>query len=135
MPEPRAESAAVDEARRRVEALTRIVARPIGSPTALGPYDLAAATLVVAGQQLGWIDSSEQKQVGAILIGFPILAQLVASVWSRLARDGVAAAAMGVLAFTWLSVGLVPVHDGASSHAPRRLPLDAFRLGTTGAVP
>jgi hypothetical protein len=38
MLEPRAESAAVDEARRRAEALTRIALRPIASPTALGLF-------------------------------------------------------------------------------------------------
>jgi succinate-acetate transporter protein len=73
----------------------------------LGLYGLAAATLVVAGQQLGWVDQAERKQVALILIAFPFVAQLVASLWSTLARDGVAATAMGVLALTWLSTGLV----------------------------
>jgi hypothetical protein len=52
MIEPRAESSAADEARRRTEALTRIVVRPIGSPTSLGlGTALAATALVVAGQR------------------------------------------------------------------------------------
>jgi succinate-acetate transporter protein len=105
--EPRAESSAVDEARRRTEALTRIVVRPIGSPTSLGLYGLAAATLVVAGQQVGWVDGAERKQLALILIAFPFLAQLIASLWSTLARDGVTATAMGVLSLTWLSIGFV----------------------------
>src|SRR5215216_353843 len=107
MIEPRAESAAVDEARRRVEALTRIVVRPIASPTGLGLFGLAAATLVLSGLQLGWVDKTEGNKVGLILIAFPFLAQLLASIWSTLARDGVATTGMGVLALTWLSVGLV----------------------------
>lgn len=107
MLEPRAETAAVDEARRRTEALTRIVVRPIGSPTGLGLFGLAAATLVVSGLQLGWVDQAETRQVAFILIAFPFLAQLLASIWSTLARDGVAATAMGVLALTWLAFGLV----------------------------
>lgn len=61
MLEPRAESSAVDEARRRMDGFTRIVVRPIGSPTALGLYGLAAATLVVAGQQLGWPAAKHRK--------------------------------------------------------------------------
>jgi len=107
MLEQRAETSAVDEARRRVEALTRIVVRPIASPTGLGLFGLAAATLVVSGLQLGWVDKGEGDKVGLILIAFPFLAQLLASIWSTLARDGVAMTGMGVLALTWLSVGLV----------------------------
>jgi succinate-acetate transporter protein len=100
MLEPQAETAVVDEARRRVEALTRITVRPIGSPTGLGLFGLAAATLVLAGLQLGWAEQAEGKKVALILLAFPFLAQLLASIWSTLARDGVAATAMGVLALT-----------------------------------
>src|SRR3954462_8234884 len=107
MPEPQAETTAVDEARRRVEALTRITVRPIGSPTGLGLFGLAAATIVVSGLQLGWVEQAEGKKVGLILIAFPFVAQLLASVWSTLARDGVASTAMGVLSLTWLTTGLV----------------------------
>jgi hypothetical protein len=98
MLEPRAESSAVDEARRRMDGVARVVVRPIASPVALGLYGLAAGTLVLAGQQLGWVDPGERKPVALILVAFPFLAQFVASLWSTLARDGVAATAMGVLA-------------------------------------
>jgi succinate-acetate transporter protein len=107
MLEPQAETAVVDEARRRVEGLTRITVRPIGSPTGLGLFGLAAATLVLAGLQLGWAEQAEGKKVALILFAFPFLAQLLASIWSTLARDGVAATAMGVLALTWLATALV----------------------------
>ena len=107
MLEPRAETSAVDEARRRTEALTRIVVRPIGSPTALGLYGLAGGTLVLAGQQLGWVDPGEQKPLALVLIAFPFVTQLLASIWAFLARDGTAGTAMGILALTGLSIGLV----------------------------
>jgi len=109
MLEPRAESAAVDEARRRAEAVTRIVVRPIASPVGFGLFGLAAGTLVMAGLQLGWVDAAEGTKVGLILLAFPFVAQLLASIWSTLARDGVATTAMGVLSLTWLSTGLVLV--------------------------
>jgi succinate-acetate transporter protein len=115
MLEPRAESSAADEARKRVESLSRIVVRPIGSPASLGLFGLAAATLVVSGQQLGWVDEAERKQVALILIAFPFVSQLVASLWSTVARDGVAATAMGVLSLTWLSTGLVEFSTPAGS--------------------
>src|SRR5204863_7161704 len=87
--------------------LTRIIVRPIGSPIGLGLFGLGAATLVLAGLQLGWVEQAEGKKVALILIAFPFLAQLLASIWSTLARDGVASPAMGVLALTWLATGLV----------------------------
>lgn len=114
MLEPRAETAAVDEARRRAEATTRIVVRPIGSPIGLGLFGLAGGTLVLSGLQLGWVDAAEGPKVGLVLIAFPFVAQLLASIWSTLARDGVATTAMGVLALTWLSTGLVLVSSGAA---------------------
>jgi succinate-acetate transporter protein len=137
MLETRAETAAVDEARRRAEAVTRIVVRPIGSPTGLGLFGLAAATLVVAGLQLGWVGSAEGHNVGVILIAFPFVAQLLASIWSTLARDGIAATAMGMLALTWLSTGLVLVtaDPGQTSDALGLLLLaSATAMALTGLV-
>src|SRR3954447_125197 len=115
MLEPRAESSAVEEARRRMDGVARVVVRPIASPVALGLYGLAAGTIVLAGQQLGWVDAGERKPVALILLAVPFLAQLVASLWSTLARDGVASTAMGVLALTWLSTGpsSLPLHPEA----------------------
>jgi len=119
MLEPRTETAAVDAARRRAEAVTRVVVRPIGSPVGLGLFGLAAGTLVMSGLQLGWVDAAEGRKVGLILLAFPFVAQVLASIWSTLARDGVAATAMGVLALTWLSTGLVLVvsNPGETSDA------------------
>jgi len=137
MLEPQAETAAVDEARRRVEALTRITVRPIGSPTGLGLFGLAAATLLVSGLQLGWIDQAEGRNVGLILIAFPFLAQLLASIWSTLARDGIASTAMGVLALTWLSTGLILITSapGQTSDAlGLLLLLAAAAIALTGLV-
>ena len=64
--------------------------RPIGGPTAIGFFGLA-----------------EGKTVALVLAGFAFVAQIVAAVFCLLARDGVAATAMSVLALTWLVVGLV----------------------------
>lgn len=98
-----AEDGAWEALRERVT----ISLRPIGAPISIGLFGLAAATFVLSGLQLGWVGYSEGKKVALVLIGFAFLAQLVASVFSFLARDGVAGSAMGVLALTWLGVGLV----------------------------
>jgi uncharacterized protein len=132
-----AESAAVDEARRRTEGATRIVVRPIGSPLALGLFGLAAGTLVLAGLQLGWVDRGEGENVGLILIAFPFVAQLLASIWSTLARDVVALTAMGVLALTWLTLGLVfmGLEPGETSDALGLLLIfSAIAMALTGVV-
>ena len=121
----------------RAEAVTRIVVRPIGSPIGLGLFGLAAGTLVVAGLQLGWVDATEGSKVGLILIAFPFVAQVLASIWSTLARDGIAATAMGVLALTWLSTGLVLAtsEPGQTSDALGMLLLaSAVAMGLTGLV-
>ena len=84
----------------------KIVLRPIGTPAALGFFGLAAATFVMSALQLGWIDARESNLVAFALIGFAFLALLIASIFSFLARDGVMATAMGVLALAWLVLGL-----------------------------
>jgi succinate-acetate transporter protein len=81
--------------------------RPIGGPTAIGFFGLAAATLVVSGLQLDWVGPAEGKKVALVLVGFAFAAQILAAVFCLLARDGVAATAMSVLALTWLVIGLV----------------------------
>ena len=97
------EDAAWGSLRERVN----ICLRPIGGPMAIGFFGLAAATFVVSGLQLGWVGLAEGKTVALVLAGFAFVAQIVAAVFCLLARDGVAATAMSVLALTWLVVGLV----------------------------
>jgi uncharacterized protein len=85
----------------------RVMLRPIGNPLPLGFLALAVATLLVSGLQLGWLEPSEGHDVALMLIAFVAPLQLLASVFGYLGRDVVAGTGMGVLAGTWLSVGLV----------------------------
>lgn len=85
----------------------RIQLRPIANPLPLGFLALCAATFVVAGLNLGWVDAVEGRQVALVLLALVVPLQLVASVLGYLARDVVAGTGMGVLAGTWGSVGLV----------------------------
>src|SRR5829696_6032108 len=96
-----------EELRRRQETMVRVVLRPIGSPLALGFVALAAATFVVSGLQLGWVEAAEGRNVALILIGFVAPLQLLVSAHGFLARDSLAGTAMGILSGTWLTVGLV----------------------------
>jgi hypothetical protein len=111
--------------RATVEAAARIVLRPIGNPLPLGFLALAAGTLLVSGLQLEWLGPAEGREVALILIAFVFPLQLLASIFGYLARDVVAGTGMGILAGSWLSVGLVKLtgEPGATSD-----PLGLFLL-------
>lgn len=102
-----------------LEAAARVVLRPIGNPLPLGFLALAGGTFVVSGLQLGWFSPSEGPNVALVLVAFVVPLQLTASVLGFLARDAVAGTGMGLLAGTWLSVGLVALRSppGATSDA------------------
>lgn len=95
----------------------RIFLRPIGSPLTIGLSGLTIASLVVSGLELGWIARSQALQVGLILVSVPFLLQLVACVFSYLARDGAAGATLGVLSTTWLGMGLIHVVSPTSARS------------------
>src|SRR5256714_4531103 len=92
--------------------------RPIGAPTSIGFLGLAAASLTLTGLQLGWVPEAEGKHLALVLIGFVFLAQLLAAIFSFLARDGTAATAMATLALTWLVVGLVLYTSAPGATSP-----------------
>lgn len=91
----------------RLESMTRVVLRPLGSPVPLGLFGLAAASWVLAAYQLGWVGVQEGRNVALVAIGFTFVAQLVAAIFAYLARDGVVGTALAELALIWLVIGLV----------------------------
>jgi uncharacterized protein len=86
---------------------TRVYLRPLAGPLSLGFLGLAGATFVVAGLNLGWVEPAETKNVALCVLAFTVPAQFLASVIGFLARDGVAASGMGMLAGIWLAQALV----------------------------
>ncbi|HET9123401.1 MAG TPA: hypothetical protein VFN65_00795 [Solirubrobacteraceae bacterium] len=85
----------------------RVFLRPIGSPLTIGMAGLAIASLVQSGLDLRWFAVGQTHDVGLILVTVPFLLQLLACVFSYLARDGATGAAVGVLSVSWLALGLV----------------------------
>jgi succinate-acetate transporter protein len=73
----------------------------------------------LSGLQLGWLAASEGRNLALVLIAFVFPLQLVACIFGYLGRDVVAGTGMGVLAGTWLSIGLVTLTSapGATSDA------------------
>jgi succinate-acetate transporter protein len=76
-------------------------------PLTIGMAGLAIASFVDSGFELQWIARSQAVQVGLILVSVPFTLQLTATVFSYLARDGAAGASLGVLASSWLALGLI----------------------------
>lgn len=113
-----------------MSAPVRIVLRPIGSPLTIGMSGLAIASLVESGVDLGWVPRSQSVQVGLILLAVPFVLQLLASIFSYLARDGSAGAATGVLATSWLALGLLHI----SSRSGRPLSSVGLLLVSSGGV-
>ncbi|MDQ3862332.1 MAG: GPR1/FUN34/YaaH family transporter [Actinomycetota bacterium] len=92
-------------------AATRIFLRPIASPLALGFLALGGATLLLSGSQLGWFAPRETFYVALALIAFGAPLQLLCCIFGFLARDPAAATGMGVLAASWLTIGLIKLNS------------------------
>jgi uncharacterized protein len=111
---------------------TRIFLRPIANPFALGFTGLAVATILVSGVELGWIAGSDRAQTAILIIAFAPPIQLVACVFGFLARDAVAATALGVQSVSWLAVGLSLLLAKPASHGhSHELALLLFISGAT----
>jgi succinate-acetate transporter protein len=91
------------------ELSSRIYLRPLGTPITIGMSGLAIASLVEGGLELGWISADQTPFAGLILIAVPFMLQLLSSIFSYLARDGATGTTVGILAVTWLAVGVVQV--------------------------
>src|SRR5579875_1911458 len=95
----------------------RVFLRPIGSPLTIGMAGLTIASLVQSGLDLHWLAVTQGHDVGLILISVPFLLQLLACVFSYLARDGATGAALGVLSVSWLALGLVHLTSAPGSRS------------------
>ncbi|HEV7722629.1 MAG TPA: hypothetical protein VGO60_15160 [Iamia sp.] len=86
---------------------TRIVLRPVATPLPLGFLALAVGTTLVAGLQLDWVPATDGHAVALGLLAFVVPLQLIAALVAFIARDVGSATAMGILAGTWATIGLV----------------------------
>lgn len=93
----------------------RVFLRPVGTPLTIGMSGLAVGSFVQSGLDLGWVPVSQGSEVGLILISVPFVLQLLACVFSYLAPDGATGATLGLLATSWLSLGLVHITSAAGS--------------------
>ena len=107
-----------DDGRWRLERhMTRVFLRPIGNPLPLGFLGLSAATIVLSGLELGWVPATEHRHVGLVMVAFTFPVQLLAAVFGYLGRDPVGGTGNGVLAGTWLTVGLLQLTSPTDSRS------------------
>jgi succinate-acetate transporter protein len=85
----------------------RVMLRPIASPLPLGFLALGVATVGFATVQLSWIPQSQSHTVALGVLALTVPLQFLAAVMGFLARDPVAATAMGILSGTWAAACLI----------------------------
>jgi len=91
---------------RDVQAMTRIVLRPIGSPLPLGFFTVAIDNVLVSTLQWGLLPVADGRAVA--LIVFPaFIVQAIAGLFALGARDSIAGTLMLSFATTWLIDALI----------------------------
>ncbi len=90
----------------RAPAEARIVVRPLATPLPLGLYSFGIGMLMLAAQSAGWIPIAQGKDVGLIVASFVFPLESAAAIFAFLARDAVAATALGLFSTSWLTIGL-----------------------------
>lgn len=120
--------------RRDAEAISRVTLRPIASPLPLGFLALAVATFTLAGLQLGWIGSAQQRDAGLVILTFAVPLQGLSTVYGFLARDSAAGTGMALQAGGWLSIGAV-TFSGRPGQTSGALGLLLVGAGTVLLVP
>jgi succinate-acetate transporter protein len=97
--------ARMDDASPSTVDVSRVLLRPLANPLSLGFLGLFFATMLLAGDELGWIPASQSHLLDIGILVFTVPAQAVACVYGFLCRDLVAATGMGVEFGTWAAVG------------------------------
>jgi uncharacterized protein len=105
--------------------------RRTAPPLPLGFLALAAGTLLLATLNLGWLEPADGGDVAVALLAFVAPLQGTASIMGFLSGEVVPATAMGILAGTWATTGIVILGapPGATSGA-----LGTQLLLTSGAM-
>jgi uncharacterized protein len=91
---------------RDLQAMTRIVLRPIGSPLPLGYFTVAIDNVLVSTLQWGLLPTADHRAVALIVLP-AFVVQAIVGIFAFGARDSIAATMMLSFATTWLVDTLV----------------------------
>ena len=100
-----------------MQAISRIMLRPVGSPIRWASQASAAASVALSGLQLSWVPQIESHQIAIVVLTFAVPLELLASVFGFLSRDSVGGTGMGLLAGSWLATGTPPVTSDAGARS------------------
>lgn len=90
-----------------VHPQVRIVVKPYASALPLGFFSFGIGMFMLAALNAQWVEATQGKTVGLLLFAFVFPLEFLSAVVAFLARDTLAAAALGLFATSWLSSGLV----------------------------
>ena len=107
------------------ETSAGVVLRPIGLAQPMGYCGLATASVLLAGQHLGWFASTEAHAVGLLVLVSVVPLQALAAIFSILTRDTVTATSSALLASTWAAEAAVALGSPPGSTSD---PLGVFLL-------
>lgn len=111
--DPTSQTAAASRAATPVPVVVAL--RPLGTPLPLGLTALAVGSFLISAQELGWVGTDHELQVGLILVGLVFPLQLIAAIFGFLIRDPVAGTGTALTSGAWLVVGIDRIVVGGAS--------------------
>jgi hypothetical protein len=97
---------------------SRVFLRPLANPLPLGFVGLAGGTLILTGEQVGWVPTAQAHLVAVAVLLVAVPLQLLASLFGFLSRDPAAATGMGTLAAAWAATGVLTLLSPPGAHSP-----------------
>jgi succinate-acetate transporter protein len=94
---------------RDIDAVTRVVLRPMATPLPLGFLALAVGSALLTSLQLGWVSSTYSHQAALAVLTLVAPLELIAAVFAFLIRDVVMATGLGLLTGSWAAFGALLV--------------------------
>jgi succinate-acetate transporter protein len=88
----------------------RVVVRPYGSGVPLGFFAFGNGMFMLAALDAPWVKATEGKHIGLVLLAFVAPLEGTAAIVAFLARDTMAAVALGLFAGSWLFTGYATMH-------------------------
>jgi succinate-acetate transporter protein len=104
--------------RPRLEAMARVMLRPIGSPLPLGFLGLGAASIMLTALQEHWLAQTEGHAVAIVILAFTVPLEFLAAVFGFLGRDGSGGTGMALLGASWLATAVLLLLTPAGQRNP-----------------